>query len=77
MKTATMDSYTACSIVEGFSGEEHSLEEHMEAWAYLIKSGQCWSLQGWYGRNATSLIEQGLISKTGEIDWERVEELQN
>ena len=61
------DSYTACSIVEGFSGEENTEQEHLEAWAYLIKTGQCWSLQGWYGRSAASLIEAGIISKEGVI----------
>jgi hypothetical protein len=62
-----MDSYTACSIVEGFSGEVNTEQEQLEAWAYLIKTGQCWTLQGWYGRNAKALIENGIISKEGEI----------
>jgi hypothetical protein len=62
-----MDSYTACSIVEGFSGEEHTEQEQLEAWSYLIKTGQCWTLQGWYGRAATNLIDGGIISPDGEI----------
>ena len=62
-----MDSYTACSIVEGFSGEEHTPAEQLEAWAHLIKTGQCWSLQGWYGRNAQALIDQAVISPDGEV----------
>lgn len=67
-----MDLYTACSIVEGFSGEEHTPMETLRAWAYLIKTGKCWSLQGWYGRNAQALIEGGLISKTGRINHKKV-----
>lgn len=55
-----MDLYTACSIVEGFSGEEHSEEEQIQAWQYLIDTGHAWTLQGWYGRNASALIEQGI-----------------
>lgn len=62
-----MDSYTACSIIEGFSGEDDTPLETLQAWAYLIKNGQCWSLQGFYGRGASSLIEQGLITKDGTI----------
>jgi hypothetical protein len=68
-----MDSYTACSIVEGFSDEPATPKETLEAWAYLIKTGQCWSLQGWYGRSAASLIENGYISKTGKINWNVIE----
>jgi len=53
-----MDNYTACSIAEGFCGGENAAEkEQIEAWQYLIDTGLCWSLQGWYGRTATRLIE--------------------
>ena len=63
-----MTSYLACAIAEGFcEGEGASEAEQLEAWAYLIKTGQCWGLQGWYGRTAQSLINQGVISKSGEI----------
>jgi len=57
-----MDTYTACSIVEGFSGKNHTEEEHIEAWQELVNSGACWTLQGWYGRTAQSLIDQGIIN---------------
>lgn len=56
-----MDIYTACSIVEGFSGEEHSEQEHIEAWQYLYDTKAYLQLQGWYGRNLRDLIEQGVI----------------
>lgn len=65
-----MDTYTACSIVEGFSGEEHTEEEILEAWQYLVDTGICWSLQGWYGRVAMQLIEEGLIERKGESSRE-------
>lgn len=71
------NSYLACAYAEGFcEGEGASIEEQIEAWTYLIKTGQCWTLQGWYGRNAINLIDQGLISKEGIINWELLEELQ-
>jgi len=54
------DQYTACAYAEGFcEGEGASETEQLEAWQYLIDTGACWSLQGWYGRTATALIEAG------------------
>lgn len=64
---ATMTTYDACSIVEGFCGYEPTEQEQLQAWAHLIETGAAWSLQGWYGRNAMALIEAGYISKQGEI----------
>lgn len=63
------DAYTACSIVEGFDGEEHDATTQLKAWAYLIKTKQYLSLQGWYGRSGTELIRSGYISETGRINW--------
>ena len=55
------DSYTAVAIAEGFE-EADSEEQLIAAWQYLIDTGLAWSLQGWFGRNAMSLIEQGVCS---------------
>jgi hypothetical protein len=40
-----------------------SLEETIEAWQALLDSGTIWRLQGFYCRNALSLIEDGIIFK--------------
>ena len=66
MKTA-LDTYTACSIVEGFDGLEHTDEEIIEAWQALIDSGAAWSLQGWYGRGARAMIEAGHCKMPEEV----------
>lgn len=76
MKEIKFDSYLATAYAEGFcEGEDATLEEQLQAWAYLIKTGQCWSLQGWFGRSASRLIDDGIISSKGVIDWDLVNSL--
>jgi len=63
MRGQDMTNYTAVSIAEGFCGGENATEEQqIEAWQHLIDTGLAWSLQGWFGRHATSLIEQGVCT---------------
>ena len=55
-----MENFDAVMIAEGV--DPASEEEQIEAWQHLIDSGLAWSLQGWFGRNASSLIEQGICT---------------
>jgi hypothetical protein len=63
-----MTPYRAVALAEGFeegseeegSEEEGSEEEIIAAWQHLIDTGLAWSLQGWFGRQARALIEQGV-----------------
>jgi len=71
-----MELYDAVAIAEGFCEHEPTLEETMEAWAYLIETGHCWKLQGWFGRQAESMINNELISKDGKVNWENVAYMQ-
>jgi len=56
-----MDSYNAVGIAEGFV-EADSEEQVLEAWQYLVNTGMAWKLQGWFGRTAKQLINQGYIN---------------
>jgi len=56
-----MDNYTAVGIAEGFI-ETDDEGEFLAAWQYLVDTGLCWSLQGWFGRTAEGLIQNGIIN---------------
>lgn len=46
---------------------ELSHEDTLRFFAYLIRTGQAWTLQGSYGRVAEQLIVQGIIGPEGDI----------
>ena len=55
-----MDNYNAVGIAEGWI-EVESEEQIIMAWQHLVDNGMVWTLQGWFGRTAKNLIEQGII----------------
>lgn len=57
----SMDNFTAVAIAEGFQ-EPESEEQIIEAWQHLHDTGIAYQLQGWFGRQAQALIEQGVIT---------------
>lgn len=62
-----MNNYTAVGIAEGFI-EAETDEQVLQAWQHLVDTGLAWSLQGWFGRTARQLIDEGFI--TQEVDNE-------
>ena len=56
-----MDDYTATMIAEGVE-EPDTEEQFFEAWQHLVDTGLAWKLQGWFGRNAAAMIDEGLIN---------------
>lgn len=59
-KQETEDIFMAIGIAEGFI-EEPDEKKVIEAWQHLVDTGMVWQLQGWFGRKATQMIEQGLL----------------
>ena len=55
------------SQIIAYESGELSIEDTLELFADLIKSGLAWQLQGHYGRTASSLIDAGFISRDGSI----------
>ena len=55
-----MDIFTATMIAAGVDDADQDTQ--LEAFQLLIDSGVCWRLQGWFGRTAMDLINQGLCS---------------
>ena len=55
---AQMSNSEAIDIAEGYVNAE-SEEQFIAAWQQLIDTGLAWSLQGWFGRRAMNMIEEG------------------
>ena len=55
-----MDDFTATMIAEGVQ-EAADDAEYFAAWQHLVNTGLAWKLQGWFGRQAVRLIDEGYI----------------
>ena len=55
-----MNDYEAVGLAEGFISAE-SEEQVIDAWQHLHDTGLAYNLQGWFGRKAKDLLEQGII----------------
>tara|TARA_B100000900_G_C20363829_1_gene627455 strand:+ start:545 stop:736 length:192 start_codon:yes stop_codon:yes gene_type:complete len=43
-------------------------EELIQAWQMLVDTGMAWKLQGWFGRTAAQLIEEGFVNPPGDCN---------
>ena len=55
-----MNDYEATGLAEGWILAE-SEEQVIDAWQHLHDTGLAYKLQGWFGRTAQSLLEEGII----------------
>ena len=57
-----MTQYEAIGLAEGFIEAENE-DQIIQAWQYLHDTRLAYKLQGWFGRTAMSLVEEGIINK--------------
>ena len=63
----------AIGIAEGFIEAENKTQ-FVDAWQYLIDTGLCWDLQGWFGRTAVQMIESGICTAPGQPSKSQIDD---
>jgi len=57
-----MNNVEAVMIVEGEVDTDE--KTWVDAWQHLIDTGLCWKFQGWYGRQAEKMIQDGRCNES-------------
>ncbi|MFF8845522.1 hypothetical protein ACF08N_22840 [Streptomyces sp. NPDC015127] len=53
--------------IMSYEADELEIDEIVDLFATLIRSGMAWTLQGSYGRTAQTLIDEGIVSPGGDV----------
>ena len=48
--------------LEDPEGNKLTSAQTIALWQYGVDTGQVWHLQGWYGRNAQAMIDEGILT---------------
>jgi hypothetical protein len=54
-------------LIIAYETGEANDKQILDLFSKLVKNGQAWSLQGHYGRTAKAMIENELLSVSGEL----------
>jgi ssDNA-binding replication factor A large subunit len=46
----------------------------VQLFADLVATGLAWQLQGRYGREAKAMIDEGIITVQGDVNWDYYQE---
>lgn len=65
--TAEAEAYDVVGAIMEFEDGSLDTQGTLELFSHLVKTGQAWSLQGSYGRFASSLIEGGYLTPEGDL----------
>lgn len=65
--TMNVDRFVTVDQIMAYEDGSMSSTDAVQMFANLVRTGQAYQLQGSYGRAANSLIEQGVISASGEV----------
>lgn len=57
-----------------YESEANSLKWIVQLFADLVATGLAWQLQGRYGREAKAMIDEGIITAQGDVNWDYFEE---
>jgi hypothetical protein len=55
------------AIIIAFENDELDEDAVIALFSDLVRTGLCWQLQGFYGRSAATLIQNGVLDEEGNI----------
>lgn len=61
-----VDTLQAVLICEGVQMPQDE-QEYIEAWQCLVDTGIVWQMQGWYQREATAMLNKGILNHPADL----------